>query len=203
MGAANVVSGLFGGIIVGGGMSGTAANDASGARTQLSTIAASASVALTLAFLLPLIRNLPEAVLGAIVVHAVADLADVATLKRYAKIGGWSLAGALVALFGVLQMGILRGLIFAVVLSLAALIWKLSAPGISVLGRLPGSDNYGDVEHDPAAEQIPRLLVVRPNAMLFFANANRIHGLLHEAVKRAGRNSGQSYLISSDLRKRT
>jgi sulfate permease, SulP family len=62
-------------MIVGGGMSGTAANDSAGARTQLSTLTASLSVGLTLAILLPLFRNLPEAVLGAIVVHAVALLA--------------------------------------------------------------------------------------------------------------------------------
>jgi sulfate permease, SulP family len=113
MGAANIASGWVGGIIVGGGMSGTAANDASGAGTQLSTITASVSVALTLTFLLPLIRNLPQqAVLGAIVIRAVVDLAELATLKRFAKLGSWSLWGALVALVGVLQMGILRGLIF-------------------------------------------------------------------------------------------
>jgi len=94
IGAANIASGWVGGIIVGGGMSGTAANDASGAGTQVSTITASVSVALTLTFLLPLIRNLPQAVLGAIVIRAVVDLADLATLKRFAKLGSWSLWGA-------------------------------------------------------------------------------------------------------------
>ena len=106
MGAANIASGLVGAIIVGGGMSGTAANDAGGARTQLSTITASLSVGLTLAFLLPLIRNLPEAVLGAIVVHAVAHLADVGTLRYYAKLRTGGIWFALIALLGVLQMGI-------------------------------------------------------------------------------------------------
>jgi MFS superfamily sulfate permease-like transporter len=109
MGAANVASGLVGGMIVGGGMSGTAANDSSGARTQLSTVTASLSVALVLGFLLPLMRNVPEAVLGAIVIHAVAHLVDISTLKRYAKLGSWSLWSALVALSSVLLLGILRG----------------------------------------------------------------------------------------------
>lgn len=94
MGAANVASGLFGGIIVGGGMSGTAANDSAAAQSQLSTIASAICVALTLAYLLPLIQNLPEAVLGAIVVHAVAHLADVRTLRYYARIGAGSVWGA-------------------------------------------------------------------------------------------------------------
>jgi len=186
MGAANLASGLAGGIIVGGGMSGTAANDALGARTQLSTITASLSVGLTLAFLMPLLRNLPEAVLGAIVVHAVAHLADIATLKHYAELGTGSIWAALIALVGVLQMGILKGLIFAVGLTLIALMWKLSILQDSVLGRIPGSGNFVDVERHPDAEQIPGLLIFRPNGVLFFANANRVRNRLRELVRRAG-----------------
>lgn len=186
MGAANVASGLAGGIIVGGGMSGTAANDANGARTQLSTIVSALSVGLTLAFLLPLMRNLPEAVLGAIVVHAVAHLLDVKTLKYYAKLRTGSVWIALAALLGVLQMGILKGLIFAVGLTLIALMRKLSANKESVLGRIPGSGNFVDLERHPQAEQIPGMLIVRPNGILFFANANRIRNRLRELVDKAG-----------------
>jgi sulfate permease, SulP family len=195
IGVANVASGLAGSIIVGGGMSGTAANDAGGARTQLSTITASLSVALTLAFLLPLIRNLPEAVLGAIVVHAVAHLADVGTLKYYAKVRSGSIWGALVALFGVLQMGILKGLIFAVGLTLIALMRKLSVPQHSVLGRIPGTRNFADVERYSETEQVPGLLIFRPNGMLFFANANHVRNELRKEVKKAG-ESLQAVLLN-------
>ena len=183
MGAANVASGLVGGMIVGGGMSGTAANDSGGARTQLSTVTASLSVALTLAFLLPLMRNVPEAVLGAIVIHAVAHLVDIGTLKRYAKLGSWSLWSAIVALSSVLLLGILRGLIFAVALSLVVVMRKLSVPADSILGRLPGSQHFVDVERNPEAEQVSGLLIFRPNGILFFANANRVHKHLRELVK--------------------
>jgi sulfate permease, SulP family len=187
MGAANIASGLVGGIIVGGGMSGSAANDAGGAKTPLSTITASLSVACTLAFLLPLLRNLPEAVLGAIVVHAVAHLADVATLKYYAKLGTGSLWGALVALLAVLQMGILKGLIFAVGLTLIVLMNRLSKPQDSVLGKLQDSGLFVDVNRFPQAEQIPGLLIYRPNGMLFFANANRVRNRVLELVRQKGK----------------
>lgn len=186
LGMANLVSGLFGGMIVGGGMSGTAANDAAGARTQLSTITASLFVGLTLAFLLPMFRHLPEAVLGAIVVHAVMHLADIGTLKYYAKLRTGSIWVALAALIGVLQMGILRGLIFAVGLTLIALMHKLSSPQDSVLGRLPGSKTFVDVARYSEAEQVPGLLIFRPNGLLFFANANRVHNRLRELVKGSG-----------------
>ena len=195
MGAANLASGFFGGMIVGGGMSGTAANDAAGARTQLSTLTASGSVGLTLAFLLPLFRNLPEAVLGAIVVHAVAHLADFGALKYYAKLRTGSIWVALVALVGVLQFGILKGLILAVGLTLIALMHKLSSLQDSVLGRLPGSDNFVDVARHAAAEQLPGLLIFRPNGVVFFANANRVHSRLRELVTRAG-ESLQAVIIN-------
>lgn len=183
MGAANIASGLMGGIIVGGGMSGTAANDSSGAHSQLSTIASSICVALTLAYLLPLIQNLPEAVLGAIVVHAVAHLVDVSSLRYYARLHIGSLLAALIALLGVLQMGILKGLIFAVGMTLVALMQRLSASQDSVLGRLPGTDNFADVARHPEAEHIPHLLIFRPNGMIFFANANRIRNHIRELTR--------------------
>lgn len=185
MGAANVASGLVGGIIVGGGMSGTAANDAGGARTQLSTVTASLTVALTLAFLLPLVRTLPEAVLGAIVIHAVAHLADIGTLKRYARLHTGSIWVALIAILGVLQMGILKGLIFAIGLTLILLMRKISVPKDSVLGRLPGSRHFVDVERHHEAEQIPGLLIFRPDGILFFANANRVRNRVRTVVKQA------------------
>ena len=185
VGAANIASGLVGGIIVGGGMSGTAANDTGGARTPLSSITASLTVALTLAFLLPVIRNLPEAVLGAIVIHAVAHLADVNTLKYYAKLRTGSMWGALVALFAVLQMGILRGLTFAVGMTLIVLMRKLSVPQGSILGRLPGAKNFVDVDRNPEAEQIPGLLIYRPNGVLFFANANHVRNGLRTLIRQS------------------
>ena len=89
-------------------------------------------------------------------------------------------------MFGVLQMGILKGLIFAVGLTLIALMHKLSSPHDSVLGRLPGSDNFVDVARHSEAEQIPGLLVFRPNGVVFFANANRVHTRLRELVTTTG-----------------
>jgi high affinity sulfate transporter 1 len=174
MGAANLASGLLGGMIVGGGMSGTAANDAAGARTQVSTIVGSVLVALTIVFLLPFIRLLPEAVLAAIVIHAVAHLVDIKELRFYAKIKTGSVWVALVAIFGVLLLGILKGLMIAVGVTLIAIMKKLSTPQESVLGRLPGTDNFADVRWHPEAEEIKGLLIVRPNAILFFANASRV-----------------------------
>ena len=187
MGLANLASGLTQGIVVGGGMSGTAANAAGGARTQLSTITTALVFVLTLLFLMPLFRNLPEAVLGAIVIHAVWHLADVNEMRRLASFKTGSIWAALTALSGVLVLGVLKGLIVAMCLTLAALLKKVSAPQDSILGRLPGTEIFVDMEQYPEAEPIPDLLIYRPNGLLFFANSNRIRNRLHAAIKDAAR----------------
>ena len=94
---------------------------------------------------------------------------------------------SLAALLALLQMGILNGLIFAVGLTLIVLMHKLSSPQDSVLGRLPGSQSFVDVARHSEAEQIPGLLIFRPNGIVFFANANRILNRLRELVRTAGK----------------
>ncbi len=185
LGMSNIVSGLFQGFVVGGGMSGTAANVAGGARTQVSTILTAILTLVTVAFLTPMFRDLPEAVLGAIVIHAVAHLADVAELRRFARLRTGGIYVALTALVGVLIFGILKGLLIAICLTLAVLMKRLSTPQESVLGRLPGTQTFGDIQRYPEARQIPGLLIFRPNALLFFANVNRVLGHLRELIANA------------------
>ena len=182
LGAANVASGLSQGMIVGGGMSGTAANDSGGARTQLAAIVSSLAVLLTLLFLMPLFHNLPEAVLGAIVIHAVWHLADIKELRRFARLRTGSVWAALVALTGVLVLGPLPGLVLAMILTIIALMKRISAPQDSVLGHLPNTGNFADIALHPDAERIPGLLIFRPNGPMFFANANRTHNRLRTLI---------------------
>jgi len=185
MGVANLASGLMQGIIVGGGMSGTAANIAGGARSQLSAITTAVISLLTLLFLMPLFQSLPEAVLGAIVIHAVWHLADVKEMRRLASLKTGSIWVALTAIAGVLVLGVLKGLILAMCLTLVALLKKISAPMDSVLGRLPGTRTFVDLARHPTAESVPGVLIFRPNGLLFFANANRFSSRLRAAVKNA------------------
>lgn len=95
--------------------------------------------------------------------------------------------GCIAALTGVLLMGILKGLIFAVSITLVILMRRLSAPQDSVLGRLPGLENFADIARHPEAEQIPHLLIYRPNGILFFANAIRIRNHLTNLIALSGR----------------
>jgi len=179
---ANATAAVFHGMIVGGGTSGTAANDSNGAKSQVSAIAASLMVMLTLLFLTGWFYHLPEAVLAAIVVHAVWRLLDLSELRRFRRIRKIEFRESVAAIVAVLAFGILNGLLMAVILTLAALMRYLSDSHVAVLGRLQGTREYVDVLRHPEAEQFPGILILRIERMLFFANADGIRQIIRGLV---------------------
>jgi len=184
LGVANAVSAIFHGMQVGGGTSGTAANDSTGAKTQVSSIAASLVVIITLLFLTGWFYHLPEAVLGAIVVHAVWHLLDLRELWRFRRIHRIDFRGAVVAIAGVVAFGILCGLVLAVILTLIALMRFLSMPQVVVVGRLPTGE-FVEVSRHPEAEQFPGVLLLRVDRIWFFANAEGIREHIKELIRLA------------------
>ena len=179
LGVSNLGTGLFRGFLGGGSLSRSMVNDAAGGRTQMVGLVASLLVIVTLLFLTPFFHNLPDAVLGAIILHAIWGLLRVKELRRYARLRPLDLTLALVALFGVLIFDILPGLLLAVVLSMVILIYRASRPQGSVLGRVPGTEMYRDTARHPESKTLPGLLIFRLDASLFFANS----ALMRERVK--------------------
>ncbi len=183
MGLANIGSFFLGGLVNGGSMSSTAVNDAAGARTQLSTLAAGFMTVLTLFFLTPLFHGLPEAVLGAIVIHAVVRLMKVREMARFFRWDRQEFGLALIALSGVVCLNIFTGLMIAVAASLLRLVWRASKLRISVMGILPGLDGvFVSRDQHATAREIPGVTVLRLDGALFFANTailrDRVRGLL-------------------------
>jgi len=185
LGVANAVSAVFHGMQVGGGTSGTAANDGNGAQSQISSIAASATVALTLLFLTSWFYHLPEAILAAIVIHAVWHLLDYRAVLHFSRVSRIEFRSSLVAVLGVLVFDILDGLVLAVILTLILLMRFLLIPQVVVLGRLPESGAFVDVERNPEAEQFPGLLMLRIDRIIFFANANGIRDHTKQLIREA------------------
>jgi high affinity sulfate transporter 1 len=173
VGVANIAVGLFRGFTVSGSASRSAAATSAGARSQLTSLVAAGLILITGAFLTPLFTDLPEPVLGAIVIVAVRGFLSPAELRRYARADRASLWVALTALVGVLLFDLLPGLLLAVALSLLLFIAAASTIRLAVLGRLPGSRLYGDLSEHPDATDVPGVLVVRPDGALFFGNADR------------------------------
>lgn len=171
LGAANVGSGLCQGFAVDASLSKSAANDEARAKTPMSSFISAGLLIATLLFLTPLFYYLPEAVLAAIVIHAVWSLLKVSELKRYWRISKPEFWLALATLLCILVFGILVGLGMAVLLSLALLIYRASRPHFSILGKDPDKNAYGALDLHPGYRKIPRLLMIRLDAPLFFGNA--------------------------------
>ncbi len=177
LGAANLASGLFGGFTVDASLSQTATAEAAGAQTQASSLVTAALVLATAVLLAPVFKNLPNAVLGAIVIAACIGLMDVPEMRRYWAWRRTDFWIAVVALAGVVLTDVLTGLVIAVLLSVAFLLYRASRPYVAALGRLPGYRNtFGDLQRHPNAEAVPGLVIVRVDAPLYFFNANVAKG---------------------------
>jgi high affinity sulfate transporter 1 len=182
-GMANVTSGLFQGINVAGSLSKSSVNDASGAQTEMASLAQGGFVILTLLILAPLFADLPQAVLGAIVIQAVVfGLMDVKAMQRIYRLNRIEFWVGLMALMGVLSFGTLQGVLIGLLLSLLVLIARSSKPNIPVLGRLPGSDVFHSLNEYPDSETYPGLVIIRFDGPLYFATANALRDKVRSVI---------------------
>jgi high affinity sulfate transporter 1 len=181
-GPANILSGLFGGFLVVGSLSKTSVAMAAGARTQLANLVAALLCFLTLVLLTPLFRGMPHPTLGAIVIAAMLHLSKPAYLRGLLARSRWEFTIAVTVVAGELTLGVLQGIALGVVLSLLLLIYRTSHPRGAVLGQLPGTEAYRDVERHPEALTFPGLLIWRPSGDLFFASIGHLGDSLRAAL---------------------
>jgi SulP family sulfate permease len=171
-GVVNLVSGLLGGMIAGGSMSASAVKEGAGARTQVANLVAWAVTIVTLLFLTPLFAPLPEAVLAALIIHALWHLVasrKLVKLRRAAPVEVWF---GVITLWGVLLFDVLQGMIIGLLASLLFVIYRSSRAHLSALGRVSGvSGAYSDVARHPDDAPVPGVLIVRFDAPVYYANA--------------------------------
>jgi sulfate permease, SulP family len=173
LGVSNAAAGLFGGFSVDASLSQSATGEASGNRTQLSSLITAGLVLATAVFLAPIFKNLPLSVLAAIVITSVLGLVNIAELRRYLAWRRTDFLLAMTALGGVVFTTALTGMAIAVALSLLAILYQASRPYIAVLGRVPSDPPvYADAERHASAVSIEGFLIVRPNVPLTFVNAD-------------------------------
>jgi SulP family sulfate permease len=142
-------------------------------------------VLLTLLLLSGIFAFLPSAALAGIVIVAglgLLDITDFKAIYRYRRAEFWMAVFTAVA---VLVLGMLAGILIAVGLSLLMVVLRAAEPSTAVLGRLPGTDTYRDVEDHEGTETYPGLLIYRFDAPLFFANAGRLRDDISEAIEAA------------------
>jgi SulP family sulfate permease len=181
-GPANILSGLFGGFLVVGSLSKTSVAMAAGARTQLASLVAAVFCLLTLVLLTPLFRGMPHPALGAIVIAAMLHLSKAGYLRDLLARSRWEFAVAAVVVVAELALGVPHGIALGVALSLLLLIYRTSHPRGAVLGQLPGTEAYRDVQRHSEALTFPGLLIWRAGGDLFFASFRHLDGELKAAL---------------------
>jgi high affinity sulfate transporter 1 len=183
LGVANGGSGLFGGLAGGGSLSQSAVNEGAGARSEVSPLVAFVLIVLTLLLLTPIFKDLPEAVLAALIIHAVAHLWKVGALRRdYAERPAEFWLG-LATLVGVVAINVLPGLVIGVTSMLLLGVYNGSKPHLAVLGRIPGVGGaYGSVRRHPENEEIEGLLLLRLDAPVIYSNANPVRDRIKRLV---------------------
>jgi SulP family sulfate permease len=186
LGAANLGAAFLKGFPAGGGTSQTAVNARAGARSGRAGLVTAAVVVLSLTLLAAFFSNMPEATLGAIVLVAAIGLVQPREFRRIRAIRFRDWVLALAATAAVLFLGALQGMLVAVLLSMLTLLYEADHPRISELGRRRGTDDFRPLDQHPEDERFEGLRIVRPEGILYFANADRVHDQLLELASEPG-----------------
>jgi SulP family sulfate permease len=187
IGAANIAAGFLTGFPAALSASRTTVNDQMGGKTQWVGLIAAALTIIFLLFLTPLLAPLPTATLGAIIIVASLGLIDIAAFRFLRQVRPAEFWLAVVTAFGVLCVGVLWGILVAVVLSLIMILYRISRPHDALLDDVDaaGGTVYRGVADKKTALTEPGLIVYRFDAPLVFANAafftERLEGLVANA----------------------
>lgn len=169
----NLASALFGGMLAAGSMSASAVKEGAGARSQMANLVTWVVTIITVLFLTPLFTTLPEAVLAALIIHALWHIIASRKLSKLRLASRAEFWLGVLALAGVLLVDVLEGMIIGVIASLVFVIYRSSRPHISSVGRVPGEPGaFSDLTRHPENIPVPGVLIVRMDGQLYYANAS-------------------------------
>lgn len=173
-GAANIAAGLFGAFPVTASDSRTAVNVLVGGRSQIASLVAAAALVATLLFLGNILRILPIPALGAILAATALSLIDVAALRQIWRVSRIEFVFALFAMWGPIGLGVLNGVIIAIVATLVYMLQKSMYPHDALLGRVPGKSGFFKLHRMPGAGPVEGLTVYLIQGSLLFYNTDYV-----------------------------
>lgn len=187
IGTANIAGGLLGGFPVSASSSRTPVAQAAGSRTQLTGVTGAILIVAFIAIAPGLTEFLPDAVLAAVVITAALRLIDLSGLVNLWRMHRLDAALSLAAMIGVLVVGVLPGILVAIVLSLLAFVDRAWRPYRAQLGRVRGLRGYHDLSRYPQrGKRLPGIVILRFDAPLFFANGPLFDDWVRSSVEAGG-----------------
>jgi sulfate permease, SulP family len=181
--ASNLFAGLGGGFPVSGGTSQSLVNEEGGARTPLSIALAAVFILMVVLFFSHLLSALPQPVLAAVVLVAIAGLLKLSTLKELWSSDRSEFVVAAAAFGGVLTFGLLDGVMIGAAISLVQLVRASSHPHVALLGRIPGARRFSDCDRHPDNELIPNVMIFRPESALVYFNVDNVYDAILKRVR--------------------
>lgn len=183
LGVSNLAAGVSQGFAISGADSRTAVNDMVGGKSQLVGIVAALVIALILLFFTAPMAWIPQAALGAVLLMAGWGLIDIKSLGLIRRLSRFEFWLCLLTTAGVLGLGVLPGIVFAVTLAILRLLYSIYQPTDAVLGWLPGTEGQVDIRKHKDARTVPGLVVYRFDDAILFFNADYFKMRLLEAVQ--------------------
>ena len=181
LGASNVAAALSGGYPVTGGFARSVVNFDAGAETPLAGAYTAGGILAATVFLTPLFQFLPQAVLAATIIVAVLSLVDVAAIKRTYSYSKSDFAAMAATILTVLLIGVEAGITAGVSLSLLLFLWRTSRPHIAIVGQVPCTEHFRNVDRHQVITD-PSVLSIRVDESLYFANARALEDAIYDRV---------------------
>jgi high affinity sulfate transporter 1 len=174
LGTMNIVGSMTSCYVATGSFSRSAVNYMAGCTTAVSNVVMAIVVMLTLLLITPLFKYTPNAILSSIIISAVLGLIDYESAYLIWKVDKLDFLACLGAFIGVIFSSVEYGLLIAVAISLAKILLQVTRPRTALLGNLPRTTIYRNVEQYPDATKVPGVLIVRVDSAIYFTNSNYV-----------------------------
>lgn len=181
LGAANIASAVSSGYPVTGGFARSVVNFDAGAETPAAGVFTAVGIALATLFLTPFLYHLPQATLAATIIVAVLSLVDLSVIRRVWTYSKADFSAMAATILGTLFWGVEPGVVLGVLLSLGLHLYRTSRPHMAVVGVVPGTHHFRNVERHKV-ETVPQVLSLRVDESLYFANSRYLEDRIAELV---------------------
>lgn len=155
-------------------LSRSAVSDMADCKTAVSNVIMAIVVMLTLELITPLFKYTPNAVLSSVIINVAVGLLDYESAYLIWKVDKMDFMACLGAFFRVIFVSVEYGLLIAVAISLAKIVLQVTRPRTSLLGNLPRTSIYRNLEQYPEARKVPGVLIVRVDSAIYFTNSNYV-----------------------------
>lgn len=199
LGLMNIVGAFFQSFPTTGSFSRTAVNDQNGAKTGIALLVTAIFIGLTLLFLTDLFYYLPKPILAAIILVSVIGLIDVKEPRKLWFADRKDFWVLVTTFLGTLILGIEKGILAGVILSMIIVIYETTLPNFAVLGKIPDEPYYKDVERFENLKVRPDTLIMRFEARLYFANVAFFRKTVRQEINKKGKELRAFFFDASSI----